>query len=1074
MSWYRPLESVESLGSLTRRPGSLGQLAAARQEHKGQFFTPLALSELVWSIVEPVMNNAISAAGGRVALFDNSVGSGRLFRHADPVRHTLAGADVHKDAIASLTTVAKDAGFSCRFIPAGMEQVKAKDFGVSLINPPFSLTLSSPGLAHYPCNTYGKYGPHTQAISHAYAVHHALSAAPVVVAIVPRTYAEECSRCDDFDGRLRAVLHVPGMLFKTEEKALVYVSILVFGGDYSPAPPKVITLDALEQTLPDFGLVTHTDEQRKPRLEKAGVLDTGPAITLPVTGNSEVRVVHDGRRIGLKFCCGLIQARVMNAVLRKRISQYADRVYRLPKGARYEGQAMLDVEAHLVQEDPAASFAGFLEVIRKAGGKPCVDRGLTRYFEKKIRQHRINTTPLRHVIYNYAGVSGNGPLSVRCKKVFLLDETVWGSPVIQSGEELTLSPGQAGRYILKHAGKDYSLSLDDVQDRFEILNAAAPEWNVLFPGLPATFPQDAERLMKRAKALGIDKWLTWGFQLHDLIEAVMRPAGTLEALEMGLGKCRLSLAIILLSEVKHGLLVVEAGLINELIRELNDLPEVAKHCKIIRTVDDTKNLARLNIISYERLRMPVGRFLAEKPQDGVTPTTWIEGDHYIDSVKGIKWNCKRRTYAHLLRRRVGAIVADEGGKLSNMVSDQSRSLQIVSAQRRWIMDGTPIGKSALDVLPLLTFLAGDGTACQPFGYHRAHLEPHIIKKFSVARRGVDAFREKFLVLEWVTNKFTDSLTSGAKRSVPKIARMPEFRELLSPHVKRRLAREPEVREFVKIPEPDTFRVNPVEWDDEHLAYYLMVAEDFRNWYLKEKADADGRGLQMNLVAVLARIQAVQYACSCPQIGHEKFGAYTPLTSKQEAVLERLSQWTEEGRKWILYMDRPATVDLFVNECDKMGIEVVPYHGLIGINARARDLDKRFRHGTAPGLIATLDAGQKGLNIPQADRTGFLNRGWGADEERQAWRRMCRPNQSSDNLEVEFWHLDGSIDWYQAQMSDFKADCADAALDYAPSRYADEEFVHIDTILGRFCADIAELRGVKSHELRQYLKQKAAA
>jgi len=41
-------------------------------------------------------------------------------------------------------------------------------------------------------------------------------------------------------------------------------------------------------------------------------------------------------------------------------------------------------------------------------------------------------------------------------------------------------------------------------------------------------------------------------------------------------------------------------------------------------------------------------------------------------------------------------------------------------------------------------------------------------------------------------------------------------------------------------------------------------------------------------------------------------------------------------------------------------------------------------------------------------------------------------------------------------------------------HEDDEFEHLDTILGRFVTDIAKLRGVNTRELRESLATTAAA
>src|SRR5690606_5196869 len=121
-----------------------------------------------------------------------------------PGEHLVAGCDVHQESIDALISAAESAQLGADFIKAGMEEIAPADFDVALINPPFSLHLDSPMIQGYSCTTWGRYGPNSAASSHAYALHQALDAAAVVVAILPSTYAAECFQdpSPEMQGRL--------------------------------------------------------------------------------------------------------------------------------------------------------------------------------------------------------------------------------------------------------------------------------------------------------------------------------------------------------------------------------------------------------------------------------------------------------------------------------------------------------------------------------------------------------------------------------------------------------------------------------------------------------------------------------------------------------------------------------------------------------------------------------------------------------------------------------------------------------------------------------------------------------
>ena len=130
--------------------------------------------------------------------------------------------------------------------------------------------------------------------------------------------------------------------------------------------------------------------------------------------------------------------------------------------------------------------------------------------------------------------------------------------------------------------------------------------------------------------------------------------------------------------------------------------------------------------------------------------------------------------------------------------------------------------------------------------------------------------------------------------------------------------------------------------------------------------------------------------------------------------------------------------------------------------RINALDAQFRFGKSPILLATKGVLQTGYNIYQADRVVFYDRSWTPKIEMQAAARVLRPQQKKP-VEIEFLHLEGSIDSYQAQMVEFKAESMKAGLDFGdedPSR----DFVHIETILGRFVADFETTIGQQFDQL----------
>ncbi|RMD64007.1 DEAD/DEAH box helicase [Candidatus Parcubacteria bacterium] len=1031
--WADHLDNWQSKGSRAARPGSLAGLAAARREHMGQFFTPRRIAEAMWRLVEHVQ-----AATGKqfVAVFDNSIGSGRLVRFAEPDRHLIFGCDVDADLVAELSAAARDAGFIGRIAAFGMEDARPRHMDVALINPPFSVHLETPTLFPYPCTHFGRFGPSTSATSHEYALHQACDAAPVVAAILPATYADTLPDDEHLSARLRALVELPSGSFM-EEGTAVSVKIAVFGSERGEGVEVLrLTFDEFQRT--DFDWLDFEPAWGSPVLNSVHHEPGTPKITRPVTGDRKVRITHNGRRIRLKFGCGYAEAVVMNRLLRERVDVGRSPIEpRLPRGIRYEGQGILDMEAWLASGDPSGCLARMVATIEAAGFEPEVDAAFRNWMEKRIRRHEVERAPFGRWVFGASNGQGESARKLVAKKTWLADPLSLEAPAVMRGDSVEVIK-EGGRYYVEEAGRKWEIPAHELHDCFDLREAeqGAEDWVEIEKPLQFRFPDLARHVEARARRAGVDRILTWtDYQFADLVEVLMKRAAIV-SWDTGLGKARLACSLILASECRRGLIVVEAGLLDEMRAELGKLPLADEAWQVIETPEQARNLRRVNVISYTRLRMPLERGT-------------------------------RRTYAKAMRRRFGIVVADEADILCNPNSQQSRAVAQLAPKRRYALSATPSRNYPRDMHPLTVWTHGDGTAIQPYGWRRGYMDARIAYSTRQMERGIDRFREQFIVTEWVTNEFAEENREGAKREVPKIADVVGYREWLAPLVKRRLVGEPDVARYVRIPDSED-EVMEVDWDLEHLAFYLRVADEFAEFYRRMH---DG-GKNIGLAMLLARINAVCLAASCPQMAPGGFAWRGGLTSKQKRAVDDLERLANEGHKTVFYARNVQTLEIMDSQLRARGVDAVLYHGGIPREKRTLELNRRFRYGDAPVLLASLGITQKGLNLWQADRTYFFDRSWDSRTEYQAKKRIERPQQTRTPRHLKL-HLPGSVDEYQAQMVAMKADAIQAGLDWGDPRLADQEFVHLDTILGRFVDELARLHGYfDGHEFRESLRKAA--
>ncbi|WP_440986172.1 SNF2-related protein (plasmid) [Xanthomonas sontii] len=1039
-SWFDPLRDIKSLGETSARPGSLAGLAAARTKNLSQYFTPDEIATLMWRLVVPAAERARGWRSGKVSILDNAIGKGSLIQFADPARHFVAGVDVHGESIEALGRALADAGIEHDLLQGDMAEVSPKRFDCALANPPFSVHLQSVHLEPYGCTSYGRFGPSTSAMSHPYALAQVMDAAAVGAVLLPRSFAHEAWVTHEHRDRLHALVDLPSASF-SDQGTLVEVSILIFGAPGCPRRQHV-TLSNLDDQMPALALdAGWRKERRGPKaLARKSERHAVQSITLPVTGDAHVRVFRAGRNIRLDFRCGLIQAKVLNALLRGPVER--SDLHRYPTGVRYRGEGQLLVGAYLVQDDPMGCLQKTIDLIATAGGAPSVDPGLLGYMRRQAKRMRIERTPFRHVVPADASTLAAGSIIDATAKVnVLIAPKVWGGPIIRAGTAAPFSwDGQKYRHTSTDGKHTLELEPRDFAAKFDAAPTAAKsdKWVAVHEGRLVDFPELAHQLRQRFEARRLDGLASWEFQTDDVIE-LATSRGAVYCGEMGCGKSRVASSIALMGG-RHNALVVEPHLIDEMTDELVKAGLDRSLWQVIESYEQATQLRALNILSYNTLRKQLR-----------------EG------------SC--RTFAHLLRRRFHTVACDEAHALKTEDSLRTQAVWQLSPKRRYAFTGTPIPNLVQDLIGLAGWACRTNNPVNPYGRRGLYLEPRLLTSMEFCDRAIDRFTDQHVVMEWCTAEFADGLVRGGRRQVPKINNVQALRHWLAPFMKRRIVAEPEVSRHFKAPKC-TQSVTTLDWDLGHLAYFLKVADEFSERYRRAKEDAVASGKSLNMVTLLARINAVFKAGNQPSHNNALFGPYAPMTSKERYLVKRAVQLAGQGRKIILYVDGPQLSERLAAAINERGVQATPFHGQMTIKHRTRRLNTEFRYGPGQVLVASFGTGQTGLNLYQSDYVLMGVRAWNGKTERQAVARTLRPQQTRE-VHVEFVHLGGSLDEYQAQTVRWKTISEFEAIDLLEPEEVLEDYVHLDEIINSFVKNLAALHGQDGHKYRQELIANAA-
>jgi hypothetical protein len=1025
MGIWENLDQVSSRGSRTRKAISLGHLHAVRGETLSQFFTPAWVVEFIWGCLLPVFPEDAT-----YSLLDNSVGAASMFRCADPNRFTLHGLDIDPDVISKVEVQLEESGFESEMICAGMESVELGRYSAALINPPFSIPLSAPSLTPYAGVThYGKFGPDSSALSHEYALVQALDHADVVAAIVPTSTTAKLADFPIASNRLRAIYHLPRDTFKQENVASVGVDLLIFGKEITGARLKaplslrvknraIVPGDTPDQlfqlmAVPAKGLSRST-------IKVHGVDLSDPVVTRPVTADKRVVLRKIGRSISLAFFDGATQAKTMNAIYESFVSPGKD--HRYPVGVKYNGQHRLNLDVLVLQDDPQRALFSLCEMIRTAGGVPLVTPNLRRGLSDMIDQHTRLQVPFSRTVYR----TGAPVISAVANRMALINRHQRNA-VVAKGDQVTATRTDSGFSLKTPRGvfecpHDVFFSLFDCEG--DVGNAGY--WETVHAPIREHYPAEFAALEARARDLGLDRWLTWDFQFDDLLELAWRPGGAICAWQMALGKSRLALSLSLLLE-GTSLLVVKSRLVNEMVIELKRLGLSKDSYQVIDSVGACRDLKKLNIVSYERLRAPVS---------SKAPTFYL---------------------ARLLKKRIVNLLADEGGLMANSQSQQTRSVMSLCAKRNYIFDGMPAANYPREMLSLASFACGESRSYQPYALRGGFIEKRLFTSASFQPTGRNQFSENFVVMEWSTNEFNDTW-QGAKREVPKInpRNLDQFRLWISPILKRRVQQEPAVAKYVKFPVPTLHPPTLLDWDLDHLKLYIKTVEEFTDWYKKYTETMGLEKKQMNLTTILMRLEACFKAANVPSKINGPGIPYHKTTSKDRVCVELIRKEVAKGRKPIVFARNPSVLNGLGKALDNLGIENIVFTGESTIAQRNLMLQEKVRNtDTPPVLLSSIGVTQDGLNLPMFNTFIFYNRSWKAREEFQAIYRLIRPKQR-DDVYGYFLALKGSIDEYMGQLVEWKSLASEAGLDYGEQPDT-EEFSHFDAFIHRFLESVPQLK-----------------
>ena len=467
--------------------------------------------------------------------------------------------------------------------------------------------------------------------------------------------------------------------------------------------------------------------------------------------------------------------------------------------------------------------------------------------------------------------------------------------------------------------------------------------------------------------------ILYNYQKDDVVRLSMKRSAII-ALQQGLGKTKLGIALAILKSCKRNLFVVPSHLIETWTTEFRNF---GIDFKLIDSDADLRRLRKFNLISYNKLK---SRVRGKRIKIKVDRRTGKDIDKTI-------------TFAHALKRRFKVMIVDEAHYCSNKTAEQTKAVARMKPRHVYLMTGTPIGNTVKNLYSLLDIGWHSGSPFFPYSTR--------------------AFREQFVTVEWVTPEFEDTLAKGrTAQQMADIKDIPKFIELMESKWLRRVKIEPKVQECISIPQPIIQEV-VCKPEMEQLVHYKAHLEEFATIFKRYMHPEEDESHKVNQSIVLAQLQNLQFCATIPQHPKvnpsENFRYKGSVTVSQNEILKLIDKHHKSNEKIVVFTNRPDFCELMKKWLKEKNIESEIFTGRVDIDSRNKRLGL-FRNGKLNVLLASINVTDTGLNIPEANAAIICEPAWKFSIIEQAYCRILRP-QTKGSPVVYLVRNEGTIDQY---------------------------------------------------------------
>lgn len=311
----------------------------------------------------------------------------------------------------------------------------------------------------------------------------------------------------------------------------------------------------------------------------------------------------------------------------------------------------------------------------------------------------------------------------------------------------------------------------------------------------------------------------------------------------------------------------------------------------------------------------------------------------------------RKDYEMLSKHTFDYIFLDESQAIKNPSSKIFRVITKLNAKRKFVLTGTPIENTIVDLWSQMTFV-----------------NPNLLGD-------LNTFRKKFMIpIEKDAHKGTEK----------------SLQQIISPFILRR-TKDMVAKELPPLTERTYYSI----MTDEQLSYYEEKKSEIRNYLLDLKQKV---GFDKAYLSILSGITRLRLIANHPAIIDKN---YKDESGKFNDVIENINKIITSDNKLVMFSQFVKHLNLYKEYLEAHDIPFLMLTGSTPMEERMQIVNEFQNNKDVKLILMSLKAGGVGINLTAADFVFLLDPWWNPAVEYQAINRTHRIGQDKNVISYKF-------------------------------------------------------------------------